>query len=550
MSEQVVKAADSDAAAEGMSTQPTAGEAGIKLGFFGWLRWMWRQLTSMRTALLLLFLLAVGSVPGSILPQRGTDPLKVAEYLTAHPGWGSFFDAIGFFAVFSSPWFAAIYLLLCVSLAGCIIPRTRLHWRAMRAVPPAAPARLSRLAESRSWEVDTSIASAEFVLDEAATTLRKRRWRVRTSDLAGDTGWVAAEKGYLRETGNLIFHTALLVLLFSIAVGGLFGWSGKVIIVTGETFSNTLTQYDSFKKGALVDSANLPPFSFTLDSFQATYQEEGKQEGAPRSFEADVTYQIDPSAAPAGKVISVNDPLEVDGSKVFLIGHGYAPVITVKDKTGIVVYAAPTVFLPTDANFTSTGVVKMPDVDPQLGLQGMFLPTASIDPTLGPISTFPAANDPGLFLSAWTGNLGLDNGRAQSVYTLDATQMNRIGVEAIKLGETWQLPDGVGTVTFDGIAEYATVDIAHDPGKEPALIAAILAIAGLMLSLFIPRRRVWVRVTKTASGTSRIEVAGLSRTDEAGLRPAVDELTELIVGFAPPLSSPLGDEHAQGSGSN
>ena len=48
-----------------------------RLGISGWLRWSWRQLTSMRTALILLFLLALASVPGSVLPQEGIDPAAV-----------------------------------------------------------------------------------------------------------------------------------------------------------------------------------------------------------------------------------------------------------------------------------------------------------------------------------------------------------------------------------------------------------------------------------------------------------------------------------------
>ncbi|MEP7024485.1 MAG: cytochrome c biogenesis protein ResB, partial [Actinomycetota bacterium] len=57
---------------------------GPRLAAMGWLRWTWRQLTSMRTALILLFLLALASVPGSVIPQEGIDPAAVAQYYTAH----------------------------------------------------------------------------------------------------------------------------------------------------------------------------------------------------------------------------------------------------------------------------------------------------------------------------------------------------------------------------------------------------------------------------------------------------------------------------------
>ncbi|MGA0979495.1 MAG: cytochrome c biogenesis protein ResB, partial [Candidatus Nanopelagicales bacterium] len=70
----------------------------------------------------------------------------------------------------------------------------------------------------------------------------------------------------------------------------------------------------------------------------------------------------------------------------------------------------------------------------------------------------------------------------------------------------------------------------HDPGKEPALVAAIIALAGLMMSLFIQRRRVWVRVSEASDGSTVVTVAGLARSDEADLRPDVDAVGEALGG--------------------
>ena len=511
----------------------------MKLGFVGWSRWMWRQLTSMRTALLLLFLLAVASIPGSVLPQRPVDPARVTQYLSDNPGVGGVFDRLGFFDVFTAPWYVAIYLLLVISLAGCIVPRTRLHWKAMRAQPPRAPSRLKRLPEYESWEV-SSDGAGQQTLDDTAALLRKRRWRVRTQEFDGTSGWVSAEKGYLRETGNLLFHISLLGLLLGVAIGGMFGWRGQALVIEGEAFSDTITQYDTFSAGNLVDSADLPPFSFTLNDFRSGFQAGGEQEGAARLFEADVTYRSQPGAEPEEKTVEVNDPLVVDGAKAYLVGHGYAPVIQVKNAQGQVIYDAPTVFLPIDGNFTSNGVVKMPDNDPQLALQGIFAPTAALDDQRGPHSTFPAADDPAVFFSAWRGNLGLDDGIPQSVYKLDTSELEQIGIKGLRPGESWTLPDGSGTVSFTGIKQYAVFDVAYDPGKLFALVASILAILGLMLSLFIPRRRVWVKVSAAADGTSSstVEVAGLSRTDEAGLKPAVADLATDVRAIAPRATTP------------
>src|SRR5690606_39099948 len=83
-----------------------------KLGFVGTLRFIWRQLTSMRTALLLLLLLAIAAVPGSLVPQRSSDPNGVIQYFTDNPGLAPILDNIQMFDVYGSVWFSSIYLLL------------------------------------------------------------------------------------------------------------------------------------------------------------------------------------------------------------------------------------------------------------------------------------------------------------------------------------------------------------------------------------------------------------------------------------------------------
>jgi cytochrome c biogenesis protein len=509
--------------------EPSLGEPPLPpMGAVGFLRWSWRQLTSMRTALVLLFLLAVASVPGSVLPQRGNDPIAVRTWIEDAPTTGPILDRLGFFDVYASPWFAAVYLLLFASLVGCVIPRARQHWVAMRAAPPAAPRNLDRLPQTISWQApgpggtDPVAAAADY--------LRARRWRVvlgQTPATATSpaTRWVAAEKGYLRETGNLVFHLSLLLILVGVAVGGLLGWKGNVIVREGRGFANTLTQYDAWGGGRFVDPADLPPFSFALDDFEVEFERVGSQAGAPRSFAADVTYRDAPDGPQGQSVIAVNDPLVVDGAKVFLVGHGYAPHFVVRDRSGAVVFDDEVPFLPQDGNFTSTGVIKAPDGTPQLGLQGLFLPTAAVDDIRGPHSVFPAPDDPAVFLSAWQGDLGLDGGIPQSVYTLQTDEMTQLGLEALRPGESWVLPDGQGQVTFTGYVRWASFQIAYDPGKEIALTGAILSMAGLMCSLFLQRRRIWVKAipvdraavssvpmaSSAASGTV-VQIAGMTRT--------------------------------------
>src|SRR5215216_4125409 len=101
------------AAGSQLSTAPTDTLAsGPGLGVIGWIRWFWRQLTSMRVALLLLLLLSLGAIPGSLIPQTGTDETKVADFRKAHPTLGDVYDKLGLFHVYSSVWFSAVYILL------------------------------------------------------------------------------------------------------------------------------------------------------------------------------------------------------------------------------------------------------------------------------------------------------------------------------------------------------------------------------------------------------------------------------------------------------
>src|SRR5204863_4789136 len=83
-----------------------------------------------------------------------------------------------------------------------------------------------------------------------------------------DDGWVAAERGQLREAGNLLFHLSVLIVLVGFGIGSLFGYKGGVILVVGNGFSNTLTQYDDFDPGSLFNADKMEPFCFTVPDFK------------------------------------------------------------------------------------------------------------------------------------------------------------------------------------------------------------------------------------------------------------------------------------------
>ena len=300
--------------------------------------------------------------------------------------------------------------------------------------------------------------------------------------------------------------------------GGLFGYKADKLLVQGQDVRRaTAAALDEFHPGRLVSGSDLAPFALTLNNFTATYIESGASRGQPSNFDADVTYTASPGATPGIYHIRINDPLSVDSLKVYLIGHGYAPQFKVTGANGKVAYDEATPFIPANTGtFLSDGVVKAPDAS--LGFMGVFVPTAiSVGGTLE--SIFPAADAPAVSLIGYSGNLGMNSGVPQSVYQLDTTGMTKVSgsPHLLEPGQTWKLPGGKGSITFVGVKQWVSLAITYDPGQVPALVCGILALAGLLLSFFVRRRRVFVRAVPAASGTgSVVTVGGLTRSDASG----------------------------------
>jgi cytochrome c biogenesis protein len=505
-----------------------AGESpsGPRLGVVGWLRWGWRQLTSMRTALILLLMLALAAIPGSLIPQRSSDPNGVIQFDRNNPGWAWAVQLLQLHDVFGSVWFSAVYLLLFASLVGCLIPRIRHHAQALLAQPPATPHNLQRLPAHDGRRVD---GPPEDVLRAAEKELRRQHYRLRRLEVGGERS-IAAERGYLRETGNLLFHLALLAVLVVLAVGTGYRFTGQRILVEGQTFASTRIAYDSFTPGRFVTDAQIPQFTLTLDRFRVDYVEDNLNAlGMPRDFDAQVTVTADGTQQSSS--IRVNEPLSVAGTDIYLLGNGYAPTLTVRNPAGDVVFSDSIPFLPQDANLTSLGVVKVPDgLAQQVGMIALFYPTRATAPGGASYSSYPDLLDPVVTLDVYVGDLGLDSGVPVSVYSPDTSAMTQIAgrgtaTPALELtpGASTPLPDGLGTIELTNIPRFASLDIAHDPTQAPTLIAAAAAVAGLALSLFVPRRRIWVRAAARGDQT-QLEVAALARGDDPRLQSTVDAL--------------------------
>ena len=476
-----------------------------ELGLSGLARFAWRQLTSMRTALILLMMLGIAAVPGSLIPQRSQNPMAVRQYFIDNPSLARGIDRLSGFEVYSSPWFSAIYILLFISLIGCVLPRSVEHFKAMRALPPATPKNLSRM------EFFTSFDGGSEKFDRGAAWLKRKRFRIRH-----DEGAISAEKGYLRETGNLLFHLSLILILIGISVGSLFGMRGEAIVNKGERFISLPTSYDTLSFGKLVDENVIQPFIVEVEDFQAKYN---PVTNAPQDYTATVRVTNPGEETSQIKILKVNSPLTFGNTRVYLQANGYSPIVTIRDLSESVVFQGPVPFLPQDGNLRSIGAIKVPDARPQIGFVASFLPTYVRSATDGGVSVFPEALNPKLLFSIWQGDLGLDSGIPQSVYRIDTSEMSRIALDSLKPGETFNF--SAGSITFETFVPWINLQIVDDPGKAYALYGAIAAILGLLASLFGRRRRIWIRITP--SGV--VEVAGLAKNGAPGLEEEIALLT-------------------------
>lgn len=508
-------------------------------------RW-WHQLTSMRTALLLLLILALAAIPGSTFPQRAISLTDVNDYYTRHPDLAPFLDRLWAFDVYTSPWFSAIYLLLMISLIGCILPRLGVHLKALRAEPPDAPRRMEILPYHRRLDGGANESRAR-------ATLKRHRFRAVRRESADGTVTIAAEKGYLRESGNLLFHASIIIVLVGVAAGSLFSWYGNRILSEGEdqAFCNNLQQYDEYGLGAYVAETGLPRFCVQLDSFAAEFTN-----GGPTAYEADITYTV--GDAEHAYDLRVNHPLNIDGTNIFLIGHGYTPVVTYTDRYGNTETRRQP-FLSMDAALNSEGAFKFPDAnfnpetgevdaDAEVGFDAVLVPSFD-SATAILLGSEPELNNPVLALTAYRGDLGMGDGRPESVYNVNEEQIAsgdlallNDEVEVIGVGDVMELDDG-STLTFDGVEQYAVLQVRYDPGGPIVLGGAVILMGALLPALMVRRRRYWIRWNP--DGT--VEVAGLNRNAYDGIAEECDAITADIAPDAVPPTPRTESEATIGS---
>ena len=456
----------------------------------GWLAW--RTLTSVRFAVLQISALALAGLIGTLVRQLPSfalnDPSAYAEQmnemqriyepvnllgLQLGPLMVDVFERLGFFRVFSAPWFVLLLLLLVVSIVVCTLDRTPRLWRGVRHVQAVQPAQFYdlRLSERARFEgVDASAA------DELNRLLRQKRFWTRATETEVAAGrHVYGDKNQYFKMATLFTHLGLILFLAGGAVTAGFGYETVVFVGEGQT--------------APVQPVGTPDNMLVKNiSFEAPT----RPDGSFIDFRTDLAvYQNGQEVA--RKIIRVNDPLEVNGFVFHQNTFGPAADLAIRDAAGRLVWDGP-VLLAGELGGLPQGFLTIPG-----STVGLLL---VMDRT---VEGLPRLAVSGL------------------ATTEDADEATLIFIRGLGLGGTTD-PGQTGgySISWESAGAYTGMVIKRDPGQGLIWLAYLSLITGLVLSFYFPRRRVWARLVD-----DRLELA-MTAERYVNAEREFDELLEAL----------------------
>jgi cytochrome c biogenesis protein len=512
---------------------------------------VWRSLRSMRTALILLLLLALASIAGSLVPQLGNSPMRVGSIFRDHPLRARIYDSLGLFDVYGSWWFTLIYTLLLLSLGACLVPRTRAMIRNLRARPQP-----SRELDAYPHYAEVPVgADAEHAARLATRVLRRSLFRVSRS---GGARSVAADKGLAREGGSLLFHWSFLLILIGVIFGKGTGFTGYAVISEGDCWVEAAANYDGNIRAGRFFGGDHTGARVCVRDFEDRF----RQSGQPMDFVTTATLQSG-EGGPARTVdIRVNEPAGVDGVRLYQYAFGWSPVIEVR-RAGQLIASGPTPFerdpVPPGLGELQVpwhGVVRLPTTEPQVGIEFQLWPDSRAFFAVARTGTIPIMNRvfrPVLRYRAFEGDLASE--LRPSFARLDTRALREVRSGVIGAGQTVDLRTGkvIGsaargareglTVTFADLKQYTVLQVSRDRGLGIMLAAAVLILLGLIPALYTSRRKVWVRAEPAGEG-SVLKVGGyaLQRTSQFE-----QEFERLIRRLRAAAGGPPGEDDRSGS---
>jgi len=429
---------------------------------------LWRFLTSMKLALVLMLAFAALSLVGTLVIQAPPgvmdDPQAKADWLAeVRPrfgGWTDLMDRLQVFTIFTSIWLRAIGALLAASLVACTVHRIPGTLRTTR--KPHVKVGPAFFEHAPQHEAMTFQRQPDEVLAEASSVFKRHRYRTITED-DGSVHLYAVRNNWAPWAG-LVAHISIVVILAGAMVGSMWGFRDSQFMLA---------------EGATSAIPTVAGATITLNSFKDTYN---TTTGAPLDYVSDVTVSQDGQAV-LQQQVRVNEPLRYKGISFYQAFFGPAVVLTVKDTAGKVVFSdgVPLAWTATNGG-NKVGSFTIPD-------QNL---TVWVVATAGP-------DDPDIKPGQVAVELyASDTGEAVTQKSIDQGVATEI--------------EGL-TYTFDREAKFTGLSVANDPGTPLVWLGCILLVVGFVIRLYVPYRRVWGRLVARPGGGTSLSIAAVGRRD-------------------------------------
>lgn len=434
--------------------------------------WIYRKLTSMRFALLLLGVLALLTLAGTLLVQAPaevtSDSQTYASWLDSvrpkYGGWTDVLDFLGLFSVFSSIWFKAGVALLAASLISCSVRNVPRLWRKATRPRMVMTRAFFERAPHRA-EIVTPAAPGK-TLATVRSAFRSQHFRTAI-ERHGDEIHICADRFRWGPFGRIVAHLSFVVILIGAALTATSGFRD-------EGFAVPVGQTAKVGHGT---NLSVRAVSFT-DSYYLN--------GEPRDYASKLVV-YDGGKPVKSQEVRVNHPLHYGGVNFYQSFFGPALVVRAKLPDGRVLFerGVPLVYSSNDGTH-AIGRFLLPNqgykvfaVAPQSG---------EVDPRIGP-------------------------GQAQlEVYRSGSD--TPVGFKVLSQGN----PAKIAGIDFTFVRDrvYAGLIVSRDPGWTWVWLGAVLLVAGICMVFLFPHRRVRAVVRPAAGGAgSEVGVAAIKRRDTA-----------------------------------
>ncbi len=458
----------------------------------GFIRKFWEFWESLKLTITLLVIVIIAATIGTLIPQNEDMLVYINQY---GPAMAELFRQLGFYDIYKANWFTFILTMLCISTTVCTVHRYRMLRRSLGKPIVIMKDEFYNQSEYRAEE--RFKVGAQETLEQFKKSLQKFHFNTvrQEKDESSGTIYLYGQKGVLNRWGNLIAHIAVVTIF----VGGLIGktvwpWSydDTLPVVEGQTIS--------------IPHSN---FQLRLDKFEERYYP-GTQD--PSDFRSNVTV-IQDGKEIRRELIQVNHPMNhqgylfyqnsrqksgtINGFKLAINdGKTFEPITTWEGKVG--------------------DTYSVPGTGKQITVT-RFIPDFGMDENMQPTSRSNDPNNPAIEIYETTNGQTTGHGWVFANISLKDLPMKQnisFDYAITSLDQAW----------------ISVFQVVKDPGLPVVYVGFVLIIFGLITTLWLEYKRIWIRIIPQKNKV-------LVQSFAASNRRATDIKKELvnIIGFAKSL---------------